>query len=157
MSTNFRFCGVDGSPHDNNIIRCPKCLAINPILRSPSSSGDIIDLSSSPPPSSATPSTTAPSTTAVAPSTAVFATADRFRTYDRNAVDNLRQTPASRPPPDTTTVRGGSRNQAGSNVNTFDVIAHFYIQYFVIDNHMFYPTLIEPRGKISCIIIIYYD
>ena len=156
MSTNFRFCGVDGSPHDNNIIRCPKCLAINPILRNPSSSGDIIDLSSSPPPSSA--STTAPSTTATAPSTAVFATAaDRFRTYDRNAVDSLRQTPASRPPPDTTTVRGGSRNQAGSNVNTLNVIAHFYIQYFVIDNHMFYPTSIELRGKTLCIIVIYHD
>jgi hypothetical protein len=32
------------------------------------------------------------------------ATADRFRSYDRNAVDNLRQTPTTRPAPELLTV-----------------------------------------------------
>jgi hypothetical protein len=140
MANKFKFCGADGLPHDSNIIRCPKCLGINPILSSPETQGDVIVLSDSPP-------AAAPST---APSTAVFATADRFRSYDRNAVDNLRQTPTTRPAPDTTTVRGGSRNQAVSN-NRFDIIAHFFIQHFVIDNNMFCPTSLQSLGKVSCI------
>jgi hypothetical protein len=64
-SNRFKFCGADGLPHDSNIIRCPKCLGINPILSShasPDTQGDVIVLSDSPP--------------TTAPPTAVFATAD---------------------------------------------------------------------------------
>jgi hypothetical protein len=41
--------------------------------------------------------------------------------------------------------------------NKFDVVAHFYIQYFLIEDDFFRPTNLQTPGKISCITIIYHD
>jgi hypothetical protein len=150
----FRFCGVDGTAHDNNIIRCTKCRAINPILnpasrasnnpasRAPNTpTEEVVDLSESPP---------------TTQSTTVFAAAERFKSYDQAAVNTLRQTATTRPAPESSTSRGGSRSTPAS-ANKFDVIVNFHIQFYTLDGGLFRPTVLQLLGKILCSIIIYQD
>jgi hypothetical protein len=153
--------------HDNNIIRCTKCRAIDPILnpapRTPVSmpAEDVVDLSESPP---------------TTQSTTVFATAaERFKSYDhvwmhhtlglsRLAITcapahlRCRQTlflsssidiSYHRYSPQQTRRLSIRRHRATSS--------NFSHTIFVIDDGFFRSTSLQPLGKISCGIIIYHD